>query len=372
MCITNHKQVCKRCVMDTSAPNIKFDTRGYCNFCTYFEDKINNIVFSPVNEREKKKDDFVSKVKESGKGKKYDCIVGVSGGVDSSYVLHKAVSEGLRPLAVHMDNNWNSELAVNNIKNLVSALKVDLYTHVIDWPEYKKLMQGFFDADVIDVELLYDNAMLAVNYQQARKYGIKYILSGSNSATEGIPMPHGWNWYKWDKRNIKFLGKSAGVKIKSFPSVSFVDYLFNRFAFGITWASFLDFYDYKKDEALNILEADYGYKRYPYKHYESVFTRFYQGFLLPEKFGVDKRKLHLSTLIMSNQISREAALKVLEGIPYDSIDGLARDKAFFLKKMGWTQTELQDYIARPPKSHADFPNDKQVWDLIRNLYMKFK
>jgi tRNA(Ile)-lysidine synthase TilS/MesJ len=180
--------------MNSNVPGFVTTTDG-CNYC----DAMNNANKQELlTEEEINK--FINNVKISGKKKTYDCIIGVSGGLDSSYALHLAVKEGLRPLAVHMDNGWNSELAQNNIANLVSELEVDLYTYVIDWDEYRVMMQSFFDADVIDIELLYDNAMLAVNYQLAKKYNLKYILAGTNNATEGIPMPKGWNWYKYDKK----------------------------------------------------------------------------------------------------------------------------------------------------------------------------
>jgi len=177
--------------MDTTAEDIIFDEHGNCNFCEDFIKKLKN----PIKKVNLNLEEFVQKIKEDGKGKNYDCIVGVSGGVDSSYTLVKVKELGLRPLAVHMDNGWNSELAVSNIKNLIEKLDVELYTHVIDWSEYRQLMQSFFDADVIDVELLYDNAMLAVNYKLANRYGVKYILSGSNIATEGMKIPNNWNWF---------------------------------------------------------------------------------------------------------------------------------------------------------------------------------
>jgi N-acetyl sugar amidotransferase len=364
-------QVCTRCVMDTSASNISFDQDGICNFCTSFEHQLKEVVFATEDSRAIRRAAFIEQVKQAGKGKRYDCVMGLSGGVDSSYALDLAVKEGLRPLAVHMDNNWNSELASSNIKNLVAGLNVDLYTHVIDWPEYKKLMQAFFDADVIDVELLYDNAMLAVNYSQAKKYGIKYILSGSNSATEGMPMPEGWNWRKWDKTNIKALGKLGGVKLKTFPVVGTVDYVVNRVIRRIEWVPYLDYYDYQKDQALELLEREYGYKRYPYKHYESIFTRFYQGYLLPEKFGVDKRKLHLATLVMSGQMTRDDALARLQESPYPVLEGLETDRRYFLKKMGWSEADLASYLARPEKRHDLYPSDRAFWDWMRKTYQAY-
>lgn len=370
--VTASHQVCSRCVMDTTAEDITFDENGVCNYCRYFEDHVNDVVFESEQERSHRRKEFIEQVKTAGKGKPYDCVMGLSGGVDSSYALHLALEEGLRPLAVHMDNNWNSELATNNIKNLVAGLNVDLYTHVINWPEYKQLMQSFFDADVIDVELLYDNAMLAVNYNQAKKYGIKYILSGSNSATEGMPMPEGWNWKKWDKKNIKALGKRGGVKLKTFPSIGIFDYLVNRLLHKIQWVPYLDYYDYRKDAALDLLETCYQYKRYPYKHYESVFTRFYQGFILPEKFNVDKRKLHLATLIMSNQMSRQEALERLEHSPYPNEADLEVDKKYFLKKMGWSMQTLEEYLSRKPRRHDEFPSGAHYWDFMRRIYKRYR
>lgn len=361
-------RVCARCVMDESASEISFDKEGNCNFCTYFQQRVNGVVFAAEAERAQRRKAFIDQVKKAGEGKEYDCIIGLSGGVDSSYVIHLALAEGLRPLAVHMDNNWNSELAVNNIKNLVSSLGVDLYTHVIEWPEYKGLMQSFFDADVIDVELLYDNAMLAVNYEQARRYGIKYILSGSNSATEGMPMPEDWNWRKWDKRNIKAIARRNAIRIKTFPIMGTLGYIYNRVLRRIKWVSFLDLYDFQKEVALDLLEEKYAYKRYPYKHYESVFTRFYQGYILPQKFDVDKRKLHLSTLIMSGQMTRAQALSHLQESPYASLDALDRDRRYFLKKMGWSESELEGYLLRPRKAHDSYPSERFAWDFIRKLY----
>lgn len=364
-------RMCSRCVMDTTAEGIEFDSAGICSYCTEFLNRHSSVVFKDPEQRDRELDAFVRRVKEQGRGKRYDCVVGVSGGVDSSFALLKVVELGLRPLAVHMDNGWNSELAQNNIANLVRGLGVDLYTHVIDWNEYRRLMQAFFDADVIDVELLYDNAMLAVNYEQARANGVKFILSGTNKATEGMRMPSNWNWYKMDKRNIKALAKKfGGVNLKTFPALGTLDYIMFEFFMGVRWVSFLDYLQYNKFNALEILKKDYGYKPYPYKHYESIFTRFYQGYILPEKFGVDKRKIHFSNLIMSGQMTRDEALRCLEGIAYPSEDDLTRDKLYFIKKMGWTESDLEDYIRRPGKPHDLYPSEKWLYDVLSGVYKK--
>lgn len=358
-------QVCSRCVMDTSAADITFDDNGVCNYCTEFLKRSGHVINKAQDERNQDLDKLIARVKAHGKGKRYDCILGVSGGVDSSWALVQAVKLGLRPLAAHMDNCWNTELAQNNIANLVRGLGVDLHTHVIDWHEYRKLMQAFFDADVIDVELLYDNAMLAVNYKQAVKHGVKFILAGTNQATEGMYLPREWNWCKYDKRNIKALGKQfENMKISTFPAIGTLGYFWHEYVRRIRWIPFLDYFDYNKFDALEVLKRDYGYKPYPYKHYESIFTRFYQGFILPEKFGVDKRRVHFSTLVVSGQMTREDALRGLQGIPYPSDETLEEDKRYFIKKMGWTKEELADYIARPEKAHTDYASEKRLWDFF--------
>jgi N-acetyl sugar amidotransferase len=363
--IKNHYQQCKRCLMDTSAIDIIFDNQGFCNYCTDFINKKNNVKKNSFTT--KKLQELISKVKFSGKGKPYDCIVGISGGLDSSWTLVEAKRLGLRPLAVHMDNGWNSELAQNNIANLVRGLDVDLYTYVIDWEEYRELMQSFFNADVIDIELLYDNAMLAVNFQQANKYQLKYILTGANFATEGMAIPKGWNWLKYDKKNITALALRSGIKkIRSFPAIGTIQLIYYYFIKNIRLIPFPDYISYNKFLALDNLEKNYGYKRYLFKHYESVFTRFYQAYILPKKFNVDKRRLHLSSLIISEQISREEALKELSGIAYKSEKEMENDINYFLKKMKWTESQLNDYINRPSIPHSAYPNEKSLWDFCRN------
>jgi N-acetyl sugar amidotransferase len=368
--------VCKRCIMDTTASDIIFDQDGNCNYCSAFIDKQSKHISADDAQRQQRLNSLVAMVKQSGNRKRYDCIVGLSGGVDSSWALVQAVKLGLRPLAVHMDSGWNSELAQNNIANIVRSLGVDLYTHVIDWAEIRGLMNAFFDADVIDVEVLYDNAMLAVNYQQAAKHGLKYILAGTNIATEGVDIPKTWNWYKSDKRNINGISKRfGGPKLKTFPAISTLStakyVILNR----IHWISWLDYLDYKKFEAIEVLKRDFNYKPYPHKHYESVFTRFYQGYILPYKFGVDKRKPHLSSLVMTGEMTREEALLQSEGIAYPSEKDMEADRLYFIKKMGWTEEKFKDYMSRPEKPHTDYPSEvflyQRLLDLYRRLNLKF-
>jgi N-acetyl sugar amidotransferase len=355
--------------MDSSAEDIRFDDSGVCNYCTEFVEKKQGILTIDPAIRERRLQEFLAKIRKNGRGKPYDCIVGVSGGIDSSWVLVKAIEYGLRPLAVHMDNGWNSELAQSNIANLLRSLNVDLHTHVIDWPEIRGLMEAFFSADVLDVELLYDNAMLAVNYQLAAKYGLHYLLSGLNTATEGMGMPSAWNWNKWDKRNIVGISrKFGGPRLRTFPSLGTLDLMRYTFISRIHWVPFLDFTDFRKAHALERLTHDFGYKPYAYKHYESVFTRFYQGFILPEKFGVDKRKSHLSTLVMTGQMSRAEALTSVAGLSYPSEAELESDKRYFMKKMGWSPQKLADYIARPGKPHNFYPSEAAIFNKLLGFY----
>jgi N-acetyl sugar amidotransferase len=366
----NHR-VCTRCVMDDTAADIVFDDEGVCNYCSDFLVRLDKYVEPDPAARERKLADLVAKVKANGKGKPYDCIIGVSGGVDSSYTLVKAVELGLRPLAVHMDSGWNAEVAANNIANLVRGLGVDLYTHVIDWPEIRGLMEAMFAADVRDVEVLYDNALAGVVYGQAAKHGLHYILAGSNMATEGMAMPGEWTWNKMDRRNIVGISKRfGGPKLKTFPAIGTFKYIKHILLDRAHWIAFLDYIDYRKDDALEVLKTRYGYKPYAYKHYESVFTRFWQGYMLPRKFGYDKRKPHLSTLIMTGQMTRDEAAGKMRQIAYPTQKDLDSDRTYFLKKMGWSEAKLEEYLDRPEVPHDAYPSEAALWERLLGLYRK--
>ena len=351
--------------MDYTASGFSVSNGIACNYCEEVDVKKKSDKLY-YNEKDRQK--LLEKIKKDGIGKQYDCIIGISGGADSSWALHLAKENGLRPLAVHMDNGWNSELAQNNINNLIDKLNIDFYSHVINWAEYRSLMQSFFDADVIDIELLYDNAMLAINYSLAKKYKTKYILSGSNNATEGMRMPANWNWYKYDKKNILKIDRQfQKTKIRTFPFYSTRKFMVDNYLRKIKWVPFLDYFDYEKQAAMNNLSALYNYKQYPYKHYESVFTRFYQGYILPNKFGVDKRKLHLSTLIVNDQLSRGEALRLMEKNAYPNQGELNNDINYFLKKMQWSNSDLEDYIARPERKHSEFGTETESFQRFVSL-----
>lgn len=357
----NSYQICSKCVMDTSAPDITFKSDGTCCYC-------NNFIDAPVVSLVDQLDEFIKQIKSDGKRLKYDCIVGLSGGVDSSYVLHKAVNFGLRPLAVHMNNNWNSEQSNQNIYKLVTKLNVDLFTYVVEWNEYKSLMSAFMAHNLVDIELLTDNAMLKVNYMLANKYNIKYILSGFNSSTEGMPMPYGWNTFKYDKKQIKYLAKTMGIKrLKSFPAIGTFEYVYYRFVRKINWTPFLNYFIYNKEDAISELEREYGFKRYQHKHYESIFTRFYQGYILPKKFLIDKRRLHFSNLICSGQMNRKDALSELAKSPYNSTNLLQEDLNFFIKKMDISSSEFDSYLKNPRSEHNDFPSEEGLWKLLLSI-----
>lgn len=369
--MSNMLPECTRCVMNASAADIRFDEKGRCNYCSAMLARLASYQPADPSVLESRLAAFADKVRAAGRGKRYDCIVGVSGGADSAYALYLAKRVGLRPLAVHMDNGWNSELAVNNIENLVRRLGVDLYTHVVEWREYRALQQAFFDADVIDVELLYDNAMLAVNYRLAARYGIRYILSGSNTATEGMRMPPNFNWNKFDRRNLRAIARSAGVRVRSLPTIGVWSYVWHRLVRGTQWVPFLDFVDYNKQRCIEELVREIGYRPYPYKHYESIFTRFYQGFLLPEKFGVDKRRLHLSSLICSGQMTRDQAKELLTQSPYPDEDDLRVDIDYFLKKMGWSRHDLDAYLSRPARAHDTFDSEAALYARLLSLQKRY-
>jgi len=341
--------------MDTSDPDIIFDENGFCNHCTKAVKKLNEVYFIDPDLKKKKLDEFVGKIKAEGKNKKYDCIIGLSGGVDSSYLAYKVVELGLRPLAVHLDNGWNSELAVKNIENIVKKLNIDLITYVIDWEEFKDLQISYIKASVIDLEVLTDNAIAVTTYRIMKKYRLKYFIIGFNLATESI-MPTSWMYSpKYDSLNIKSIYKKFGnkIKLKTYPMMSLKDYIKYRFYDKSTSINILDYVQYDKKDAIDLLENELNWKNYGGKHYESKITQFYQAYILPNKFNVDKRRAHLSSLICSNQIFREDALKALEE-PYYNQKLFITDKEYFIKKLDLTEVEFDDYIKTKPKAHFDY------------------
>jgi len=302
-------QICTKTVMDTSDPDIIFDEDGVSNHVALYN-KAKQSYLVPDNEKSQKLKDLVAQIKKDGVGKDYDCIIGLSGGVDSSFVAYQVQKLGLRPLAVHLDNGWNSELAVINIENIVKRLGFDLYTHVIDWEEFKDLQLAFMKASVVDIEMLTDNAIVVLINKLAKEKRIKYFFIGTNVSTESI-MPRSWFFnVKYDSLNIMSIHSKYGKlkKIKSFPYFNFLQYIRYRYSNPINNISLLNYLDYNKSDAIKILQDELNWKDYGGKHCESRFTQFYQSYILPKKFNVDKRRAFLSCLILSNQITREQAL----------------------------------------------------------------
>lgn len=353
-------QICTRCVMDTTDPDIEFDENGICNHCKKYY-KIAKKEMISVSDRNIELEKIINKIKEESKGKKYDCIMGLSGGVDSSYVAYLANKYKLRPLAVHLDNGWNSKIADKNIKNIVDILGLDFYRYQVDWEEFKDLQRSYFKASVVDIEVLTDNAIISFLNKVALEKGIKYQLIGCNSATESI-MPKSWNYIKMDVRNIKAIQKEFGTKkIKNISFISILQYIWNKKIIKrVKEINILDYIDYNKSKAKNILKKEISWEDYGAKHFESVFTRFYQAYILPKKFGIDKRRAHFSNLICSGQITRKEALEELKKYPYSSKKLLEEDKEYVLNKLGFSKDEFEKIMSKKPKSHLDYPNEETM------------
>jgi N-acetyl sugar amidotransferase len=351
---------CTQCVLSTADdPYISFNAMGLCHYCLQYsieEARLRNEGKPGTTALQ----ELVSTIKRAGEKEKYDCIIGVSGGVDSTYLAWMAKSFGLRPLAVHFDNGWNSELAVMNIENIVSRLGLDLHTVVVDWDEFRDLQLAFLKASVIDIELVTDHAMLATLYKLALQKNIKYILSGHNQVTEAV-LPKNWYHDKRDHIHLNAIHELFGtIPVKKFPRLN--SWLKFRVEFKrLKTVHFLDYIPYNSGEVKKFLMQELGWRDYGGKHYESVFTRFYQGYILPTKFGVDKRKAHLSNLICSGQISKEEAKAVLATPPY-SRDLQQQDQAFVIKKLKLSEEEFQSIMQLPVKDHADYPIDMSIYE----------
>lgn len=358
---------CKKCILNSEQdPEIRFDHLGVCNHCRQYELEEKKY---PNNEKEIQKavNRFISELKVRKGKSKYDCIMGISGGVDSTYLSLKLKQMELNPLLVHFDNGWNSELAVKNIQNIVEKLGFDLYTYVVDWDEFKDLQLSFIKAGVLDWEIPTDHGFYATLYHQAINHSIKSVVSGHNQVTEAI-LPKCMRWDKLDVINIKDIHKKYGsYSLKTFPLFGLKKQFYVNNVKRIKRFTPLDFMNYNKDQAKKEIQEKLGWKDYGGKHYESIFTRFYQGYILKEKFGFDKRYAHLSTLINSNQISREEALLEINKPAYDSSQ-LQEDKDYVLKKLDISNAEFDDIMMKPTVSHNYFKTTQEnFWD----PYFKF-
>lgn len=370
--IQRNYQICNNCVMDTTDSKIVFDDRGVCDHCNRFytnilpnwhtDDRGLNALAI-----------MVEKIKKEGEGKDFDCIMGMSGGIDSSYLTYIAKEKlGLRPLVFHVDGGWNSQIAVNNIEKLVTILNLDLYTEVIDWEEMRDLQLAFFKSGVSHIDLPQDHAFFATMYNFAEKYNIKYILTGANIATECVRNPLEWLYYGTDTVQIKDIHAKFGQQpLKKFPLSNILRHKFYlRYIKGIEVITPLNFVPYNKEEAMQFLVDRFGWQKYPQKHFESRFTRFYEGYWLPKKFGYDTRKVQFSSLILTNQMSRAEAIEKLSKPAFDE-ETIANDFEFIATKLGISVEELQGYLDSPNKTVNDYKSQQGLFNLGSKLLTIF-
>jgi N-acetyl sugar amidotransferase len=364
-------QVCIRCIMDTTIKVIDFDENGICNYCKDYDYRLATELYKEP-ERSRRLTLLLDKIKKEGQKKEYDCIIGVSGGLDSSYVAYLVKKYGLRPLAIHLDNGWNSELAVQNIQQLLKNLNIDLYTHVIDWEEFKDLQNAFIKSSIENLEMPTDHAIIALLFKMADKYRLKYILNGSNLVTEGLNI-NSLGGSNIDFRLLKDIHKKFGTKkLKTYPSISIWNLAYKIIVKKIKYIPILNYVDYHKEKAIKFLEKEFGWRKYGAKHFESIFTRFFQGYILPNKYNYDKRKVHLSNLIMSKQISRREALNELNKDLYPNQELLKEDIDFFLKKFNFTKTEFQTKRNSQSRRLSEFKPYEGIFKKLRPLVLKIK
>jgi N-acetyl sugar amidotransferase len=359
----NYK-ICSNCVMDTSDSRIKFDSNGMCDHChDFYKNVMPNWNVDENSKSELKK--IIDEIKITGKDKEFDCILGLSGGVDSSYMLHIAVKEfGLRPLVFHVDGGWNSELAVHNIQMLVDKLGLDLYTEVINWEEMKDFQLAFFKSGLPHLDLPQDHAFVATLYNFAYKHDIKYILNGGNISTECVRNPMEFLYYGTDMIHIKdIINRHGTIKMETYPFSSVLRHkFFLRYIKGIKVIKSLNYMPYIKSEALRLLENEYGWKPYPQKHFESRFTKFYEGYWLPERFGFDTRRVQFSSLILTGQMKREEALENLKKTAYNP-ETIDDDFNFIATKLGITSLQLKEYFKMPKKFYWDYKNQEKLFNI---------
>lgn len=353
-------RICSRCVMDTTDPDITFDENGVCIRCHEYDQMVRNEIFSGEVGR-RKLEKMIERIKRDGAGKKYDCLIGVSGGVDSTFVAYKVKQYGLRPLAVHLDNGWDSELAVANIHKTLAKLEIDLYTHVINWEEFKDLQISFLKASTPDSEIPSDHAIVTLMYQMADQFDIKYVISGRNVRTETHVAP-AWSMGHSDWKYIEGVHKQFGtIPIPTYPHRTAEEE--KKFRSKQVWFDILNYVDFVKKDAMKILEKELGWQYYGGKHYESIYTRFFQGYILPVKFGYDKRKGHLSSLICSGEITRDEALAELK-LPTYPPALQEEDREYVVKKLGLKEEEFEAIMKAPLKTIYDYPSYTRDYRLI--------
>lgn len=361
---------CARCVMDTDEPGISFNAAGQCNYCTEGLERLQHGLL-PLEDRDRALQALIRKVKEHGKDKPYDCVIGLSGGADSTTVAYVVSKLGLRPYAVHLDNGWNSPEAEHNIRMTAERLGIDVHTYVVDPQEFIDLQRSYLRASVGNLEAPTDHAISALLFKAAAKHGIKFILTGSNLVTESI-LSRGWGHFNQDLRNLKAIHRRFGtVPLRTLPVAGLIERTAYIYCLRIRWIPFLNYIDYDKEQYKKLLAAELDWRDYGGKHYESAWTKFFQAYILPTKFGVDKRKSHLSSMICSGKLEREAALAELAR-PLYKPDEFERDLGIVLEKLKLSREEFEEIMAQPPKNHTDYPSNAFVISTLGFLARRFR
>ena len=342
-------QICSCCALDTTVPDIRFDTKGICNFChdrNAFMAKDFAESYTPGKLKA-----LIAEVKQCGQGKEYDCVIGLSGGVDSSYVAYEVTRLGLRPFAVHLDNGGDAPEATSNISGIVDSLSLPFQNTKADLVVFKRIQVAYYRASVLGIDNFSDHAILALLWHTAARLGVKYIIVGDNYSTESM-LPGSWRHDAYDLVNIKDICHRFGATLGAMPTISNRQLLSYR-ARRIRIIRLLNYYDYRKAEAKEVLKREVGWKDYGGKHCENIYTRFAQCYMLPVKFNIDKRKYHLSSLIRSGQMSRDEALKQLAEPPYER-EQFERDLKFILDSLGLTKEQFDEIMLLPVKNHTDY------------------
>lgn len=362
-------KICSRCIMDTTSdPNLILDENGVCNYCHAYDNAVKKIEYRRKNGT-KYLETIFDKIKKEGKGKEYDCLLGISGGVDSSYMAYLAKQYDLRVLAVHVDAGWNSELAVQNIQSMCSKLGYDLHTVVIDWPTMKELQRAYMFSGLANLDVPQDHCFIAATDQVVKKFHIKYVLRGSNYATEGI-LSKAFPNSAMDWINIKGIYRKCGRGQKDLNKYPHENFFRRYISIGefkrVVTVDPLNYIDYSKKMAIELLEREFGWIYYGGKHYESRFTKFFQETYLPQRYGWDKRRDHIASLVVGGEMSREEGLKEIVSPP-STAEQIEEDRKYVLKKLDISEEEWRAIISAPYKTEDDYPNAKRLIQICSNI-----